>query len=701
MGTTPCEQCLECDGQVDINLENAELIFSNLGGYGSRVPNWPTRYPKDAPQVLIFKNVGKYPADLSQPAKRHVKNLALVVSVASGTYQGYNLKNTRVINDLGQINFVINQPEVKLTFSLVDSDSIELPSLSVVHQVLTPPEGLTYYLGDSVTVPCFYFSLFDFDGEIKSTVVEQACVDIGGPSGLQIPKSFIPGHACTGADQMHHEFADEKCNGEPGRSLVLKSNEPGLGCDNPTRSTNLADVTKTTGECNNNRHYARTLKHPTISRLGRTATLGFKQTSSFDVTVKMICSRCGAKKIYAEGRNLMFGGRSEHTKNCPIPSYTTTTSTTSTVTETSSTTSTSTATTTTSAFRPWGPQTCLDCVTDIDFGNAQQKFMNLGGLGGYDCPDPFNPKNCGKYPINAPQVIYISNVAKFDPSQSCTGPKTHDLGLIIKVNELSPSEYRPNKLENNKIFNDLLQINFKSNQGVVALDFIFVDDATVNLPHDGDSNTAWYIGDEVELNAFYFSILDFDNEPGSTVSEHACIDYNKPSVGSGLQDLNSYIPGKTQDLTSTALEVERHSTSCMDLAMEALGLSDGKSRPGQALTIGANNVGYGCDNPTDSQNFETITANNPGKCKTNNYWKGNKKTISQREKVVDLAFTKTSSFQVTIGIACDRKPSWKCQRDGRNIIFGGTKCNARRRMEEEEDSYIHFWAKELKYYSEA
>jgi len=193
--------------------------------------------------------------------------------------------------------------------------------------------------------------------------------------------------------------------------------------------------------------------------------------------------------------------------------------------------------------------------------------MNLGGLGGYDCPDPFNPKNCGKYPINAPQVIYISNVAKFDPSQSCTGPKTHDLGLIIKVNELSPNEYRPNKLENNKIFNDLLQINFKSNQERVLLDFIFVDDATVNLPHDGDSNTAWYIGDEIKLNAFYFSLLDFDNEPGTTIQEHACINYNKPSVGAGLQDLNSYIPGKNQNLDSVrvpAISVDRIPVSCMD-----------------------------------------------------------------------------------------------------------------------------------------
>merc|ERR1719498_1698634 len=170
--------------------------------------------------------------------------------------------------------------------------------------------------------------------------------------------------------------------------------------------------------------------------------------------------------------------------------------------------------------------------------------------------------------------------------------------------------------------------------------------------------------------------------------------YNKPSVGTVFRDLSSYLPGKTADSTTDALEISRVDESCIGM-------------PGQSLHIGATSVGYGCDNPSSSQISETIDASNPGKCQFNNYWKKNKQTINQGDKAIELAFSETSSFQILIDISCSRTPAWRCNRDGRNVIFGGSKtCTSgtqteRRRMEEENDSYMHFWAKELMFYSEA
>merc|ERR1712227_587815 len=86
------------------------------------------------------------------------------------------------------------------------------------------------------------------------------------------------------------------------------------------------------------------------------------------------------------------------------------------------------------------------------------------------------------------------------------------VGLLIKVNDLSPNKYMAHKISNNKVTDNLVQIYFKTNQAPVLLDFSFVEDKTVNLPHDGDAETEWYTGDELVLPAFYFGLLDFDNE---------------------------------------------------------------------------------------------------------------------------------------------------------------------------------------------
>merc|ERR1712151_393944 len=307
---------------------------------------------------------------------------------------------------------------------------------------------------------------------------------------------------------------------------------------------------------------------------------------------------------------------------------------------------------------------------------------------------------------------------------TCTGQHpSGPVGLIVKVNELSPNAYRPHKLKNNMKVDNVLQINFKSNQAPVLLDFTFVYDNTVRLPggEDWDADTKWHTGDEVKSKEWNFmmSVLDFDTEPESMVAEVVCVNYNRPEVGRGLDDIASRIPGLNNfpdnNRKTAAIEAVQTRLSCTGTA-------------GQSLSLISKEVGYGCDNPTDSFELAILDKMNQGRCAQNADWKNsNYPNIDQAARTVDLAFRQSSSFQLLVEMTCNWDNE-KCATNGRNLVIGPSPCRAahdhngqakmvhgdkkqtgggpvvpgsERRLEETKDSYMHFWGKELKYYSEA
>jgi len=221
----PSMEPIPClNANVNLDISRAVLKENNLGAGGIR-----------------YSGVGNYDGAL----------IDMVVTVGGG---GYSKKGSNGLNGAyGTINLSPNH-SVTLNFALQNSDTKEL-----------------------ITLPGFYFSVFDID---KSRKTGEEFVATG----------FT--HATYDASNSEAEFTS--CGGG---CLKAKATHKGGACDNPSNPLSLGTV-----KCNGN----------TVNQGARSFTLQFSNKSSFSLKWSTPCfGKCGSG-----GRNFLFAFRSSLVSSC-------------------------------------------------------------------------------------------------------------------------------------------------------------------------------------------------------------------------------------------------------------------------------------------------------------------------------------------------------------------------------------------------
>jgi len=262
--------CLETKRQ-EFKITAATLAVNNLGGLGP---------DKLKAKEIRYKNVGQ---------NKDGVYFDIVVSVAPGeTYLSNfaDIRNGLSAKDssLGNINIDCDVTKTNKGYGMTKF-------MFKIQNSLT---------GDELVLDRFEFQFFDFDVNKKQTLHELVCMD---HDQFDAKSSTLPSN-----DQVKLTESDTKdCQGKANKagSVTLEGHGVGFLCDNPKKSSDLADVPCfpcfTKEQCKK----PSVNKFFPIKRSLRVAKFVFKQRSRFSITLGISCEKDAGENC---NRNFIFTG---------------------------------------------------------------------------------------------------------------------------------------------------------------------------------------------------------------------------------------------------------------------------------------------------------------------------------------------------------------------------------------------------------